>query len=473
MNHPETYRGQQVVVLGLAKSGVQVAKVLYRAGANVIVNDKKDREQCPEASELEALGISVVCGGHPDDLIHSDVKLVVKNPGIPYQAAPVQQALELGIEVVTEVEVAYHLCGAPMIGITGSNGKTTTTTWVGNMLEQAGLNPIVAGNIGTPLCEAAEQATADNWMVVELSSFQLKGTVEFRPRIAALLNVAETHLDYHGGMEDYVASKAKLFANQKPDDVAVLNWDDAVCRELIPYIKARVIPFSLTENLETGVYADPPYVDGEEDDVKRQVIYADGAGNRAVIIDVQDIGIPGRFNVGNALAAVAIAIAAGADPSQLADPLADFRGVEHRLEYVLKHNGSVYYNNSKATNSKATVMALNSFKEPVVLIAGGLDRGSDMMELLPVLEERVKALVVLGENRAKIAKVAELAGLKHIKVVDNEEDAARTLTVAVQEAASLAEPGDVVLLSPACASWDMFASYEERGRIFKEAAHNL
>lgn len=473
MNHPETYRGQQVVVLGLAKSGVQVAKVLHRAGANVIVNDKKDREQCPEASELEALGISVVCGGHPDDLIHRDVKLVVKNPGIPYHAAPVQQALELDIEVVTEVEVAYHLCGAPMIGITGSNGKTTTTTWVGNMLEQAGLNPIVAGNIGTPLCEAAEQATAVNWMVVELSSFQLKGTVEFRPRIGALLNVAETHLDYHGGMEDYVASKAKLFANQQPDDVAVLNWDDAVCRELIPYIKARLIPFSLTEKLDTGVYADPPYVDGEEDDVKRQVIYADGTGNRTVIIAVQDIGIPGRFNVGNALAAVAIAIAAGADPSQLTAPLADFKGVEHRLEYVLKHNGSVYYNNSKATNSKATVMALNSFKEPVVLIAGGLDRGSDMMELLPVLEERVKALVVLGENRAKMAKVAELAGLKQIKVVDNEEDAARTLTVAVQEAARLAEPGDVVLLSPACASWDMFASYEERGRIFKEAAHNL
>ncbi|WP_434750140.1 UDP-N-acetylmuramoyl-L-alanine--D-glutamate ligase [Paenibacillus amylolyticus] len=473
MNHPETYRGQQVVVLGLAKSGVQVAKVLHRAGADVTVNDKKDREQCPEASELEALGISVVCGGHPDNLIHSDVKLVVKNPGIPYHAAPVQHALELGIEVVTEVEVAYHLCGAPIIGITGSNGKTTTTTWVGNMLKQAGLNPIVAGNIGTPLCEAAVQAAANNWMVVELSSFQLKGTVEFRPRIAALLNVAETHLDYHGGMEDYVASKAKLFANQESDDVAILNWDDAVCRELVPYIKSRLIPFSLTEKLETGVYADPPYVDGEEDDVKRQVIYADGTGNQQMIIDVEDIGIPGRFNVGNALAAVAIAIAAGADPSMLAAPLSDFKGVEHRLEYVLEHNGSVYYNNSKATNSKATVMALNSFKEPVVLIAGGLDRGSDMMELLPVFEERVKALVVLGENRAKIAKVAELAGLKQIKVVDNEENAARTLTVAVQEAAKLAESGDVVLLSPACASWDMFASYEERGRIFKEAAHNL
>ncbi|CAM4243734.1 UDP-N-acetylmuramoyl-L-alanine--D-glutamate ligase [Paenibacillus xylanexedens] len=473
MNHPESYRGQQVVVLGLAKSGVQVAKVLDRAGAKVTVNDKKERDQCPEASELEALGISVVCGGHPDDLIHSGVKLVVKNPGIPYHAAPVQQALALGIEVVTEVEVAYHLCAAPMIGITGSNGKTTTTTWVGEMLEHAGLNPIVAGNIGTPLCEAAEQASPDHWMVVELSSFQLKGTVDFRPRIASLLNVAETHLDYHGDLDDYVASKAKLFANQQPDDVAILNWDDAVCRGLVPYIKGRLLPFSMIEKLDVGVYADPPYVDGEEDDVKRQIIYADEKGNHHTIIDIENIGIAGQFNVENAMAAVAIAVAAGADPAVLAAPLADFKAVEHRLEYVLEHNGSAYYNNSKATNSKATVMALNSFKEPVVLIAGGLDRGSDMMELLPLFQERVKAVVAIGETRTKIAKVAELAGLKQIKVVDNEEDAARTLTVAVQEASKLASAGDVVLLSPACASWDMFASYEERGRIFKEAAHNL
>ncbi|MCW3791284.1 UDP-N-acetylmuramoyl-L-alanine--D-glutamate ligase [Paenibacillus sp. LS1] len=473
MNHPESYRGQQVVVLGLAKSGVQVAKVLDRAGAKVTVNDKKEREQCPEASELEALGISVVCGGHPDDLIHSDVKLVVKNPGIPYHAAPVQQALALGIKVVTEVEVAYHLCAAPMIGITGSNGKTTTTTWVGEMLEHAGLKPIIAGNIGTPLCEAAEQASPDHWMVVELSSFQLKGTADFRPRIASLLNVAETHLDYHGSMDDYVASKSKLFANQQPDDVAILNWDDAVCRALVPYIKGRLLPFSMIEKLDTGVYADPPYVDGEEDDAKRQMIYADENGDRHIIIDIENIGIAGRFNVENAMAAVAIAVAAGADPAVLAAPLADFKAVEHRLEYVLEHNGSAYYNNSKATNSKATVMALNSFKEPVVLIAGGLDRGSDMMELLPLFQERVKAVVAIGETRTKIAKVAEIAGLKQIKVVDNEEDAARTLTVAVQEASKLATAGDVVLLSPACASWDMFASYEERGRIFKEAAHNL
>lgn len=476
MKQLEDYRDKHIVVLGLAKSGVQVAKVLHQAGASVIVNDRKEREQCPEASELEALGVSVICGRHPDDLIHPGVTLLVKNPGIPYSAPPVQKALELKIPVVTEVEIAYHLCEAPIIGITGSNGKTTTTTWVGKLLESAGLSPIVAGNIGTPLSEAAAEATENNWMVVELSSFQLKGTEEFRPRIACLLNIAETHLDYHGGMDDYVASKAKLFANQTADDTAVLNWDDPVCRNLVPYIKARIVPFSMSESLREGVHVMPPYVAGtqdSDDDQGRMLIYTDGEGFTHEIIRVENIGLPGRFNVGNALAACAIAIAAGVAPDKLEEALSSFRGVEHRLEYVAKLRGVSYYNNSKATNSKATHMALTSFKEPIVLIAGGLDRGSDYEELIPSLQGRVKAVVLLGETKEKIAKAAAKAGLKDIFLVDNGKDAAATLTSAVQKAAGLAKSGDIVLLSPACASWDMFPSFEDRGRIFKEAVHNL
>jgi UDP-N-acetylmuramoylalanine--D-glutamate ligase len=473
MKHPDMYRGEEVVVLGLAKSGVQVAKVLHDRGAIVTVNDKKERDQSPEASELETLGICVICGGHPDGLIHEGVSLVIKNPGIPYSAPPVQKALELGIEVVTEVEVAYRLCAAPMIGITGSNGKTTTTTWVGQMLEAAGKNPIVAGNIGTPLCEAAQEATEDNWMVVELSSFQLKGTETFRPKVGCLLNIAETHLDYHGSMKDYVDSKAKLFANQVPSDTAVLNWDDPFCRELVPYVKASILPFSRSEELTYGVFVSPSYITGQDDDLMRRIIYRNSAGQDTIIADVDSISLPGRFNVENALAACGIAIAVGADPSLLGDVLASFRGVEHRLEYVADKAGVTYYNNSKATNSKATIMALTSFQRPVVLIAGGLDRGSDYMELLPVLSGRVKALVALGETRDKLTNVAQLAGLKQIISVDNGESAAAVLEQAVQEASALAEEGDVVLLSPACASWDMFTSYEERGCIFKEAVHNL
>ncbi|WP_136606500.1 UDP-N-acetylmuramoyl-L-alanine--D-glutamate ligase [Paenibacillus dokdonensis] len=473
MKHPESYRDQEVIVLGLAKSGVQVAKVLHSYGAVVTVNDQKDRDQCPEAGELESLGISVICGGHPDNLVHPGISLLVKNPGIPYRVQPIQKALELGIEVVTEVEVAYHICNAPIIGITGSNGKTTTTTWVGQMLEEVGMRPIVAGNIGTPLCEAAQNADSSNWMVTELSSFQLKGTEEFRPRVGCLLNLAETHLDYHGGMEDYVSSKAKIFANMGEGDTAVLNWDDSYCRELVPYIKAKLLPFSTNEELVEGVYVSPPFIPDVEDSLSRKIVYRDEHGQITDIIPVEEVGIPGRFNIANAAAACAISIAAGAPADRLSGPLSSFRGVEHRLEYVMNLHGVAFYNNSKATNSKATTMALTSFHEPIVLIAGGLDRGSDYMELMAVLSERVKAIVVFGQTAQKIAKVAEIAGLKHIVVVDNEEDAANTLRSAVKEAAAAAEAGDIVLLSPACASWDMFTSYEERGRIFKEAVHNL
>ncbi|MBU5440520.1 UDP-N-acetylmuramoyl-L-alanine--D-glutamate ligase [Paenibacillus sp. MSJ-34] len=472
MKFPEAYRDQEVVVLGLAISGVQVAKIFHQAGARVTVNDKKERQLCPEAAELEALGISVICGGHPDTLVHANIALVVKNPGIPYSAAPVMQAQSLGIEVVTEVEVASFLCQAPIIGITGSNGKTTTTTWVGNILKQAGAKAIVAGNIGIPLSEAVQAATAEHWLVAELSSFQLKGTSQFHPRIACLLNVGETHLDYHGTMEDYIASKAKLFANQTEEDYAVLNWDNEVCRSLAERVRATLLPFSAKERLDFGVYAEPPY-SAEPDELQRSVVYRDELGQVHRIIDVREIGIPGRYNVENALAASAICLAAGIDPERLRQPLASFEGVEHRLEYVRTVDGVLYYNNSKATNAVATAMAIDAFAGGIVLIAGGLDRGSDYMELVPIFQDKVKAVVTLGETKDKIRRVAEAAGIRAIKTVDTGEDAADTIRQAVREAAALAAPGDIVLLSPACASWDMFASYEERGRIFKEAAHSL
>lgn len=485
MNHPSSYRNSRVVVLGLAKSGVSVAKVFHHFGANVIVNDKKERELCPEADELTALGISVLCGYHPDDLVTSDTALLVKNPGIPYSAPPIGRALELGVEVVTEVEAAYFLSSAPIIGITGSNGKTTTTTMIGKLLEEAGLRPIVAGNIGRPLCEAAVEADEEQWIVAELSSFQLKGTNAFRPHIAMLLNIAETHLDYHGGMDDYIASKVKLFANQTAQDYAILNWDDAVCRELARGLQAQLLPFSLYERMEKGgVYVDPPFAPNDHSlgytcldesgrEVERTIVYRDYEGVDTAIVPVRELGVPGRHNTANALAAIAACLVAGAAPEQLAEPLRSLSAVEHRLEYVREANGVRYYNDSKATNPIATTMAVRSLEGELVLIAGGLDRGSDYMELLPLFQNRLKGLVILGETRHKLAHVAELAGLSMVKIVEPEEDAERTLDKAVREAAALAEPGDKVLLSPACASWDMFASYEERGRIFKESAHTL
>ncbi len=485
MNHPSQYAGKEVVILGLARSGVAVAKLLHQFGVRVTVNDQKPLDLCPEAEPLMALGISVLCGGHPDTLIHPGISLVVKNPGIPYSIAPIQEALRLGIEIVTEVEVASLICEAPIIGITGSNGKTTTTTWVGEMFREAGLSPIIAGNIGRALCEAAEEASAEDWMVVELSSFQLKGTSHFKPCIACLLNISEAHLDYHGTMEDYVQSKLKLFANQTAEDAAVLNWDDAVCRELIERggVKGQLWPFSIKVRLSRGIYLEPPLKDGERLTEAHEIVFSHGSDDRVLesdaasmvtpIVKALELGIPGKHNVQNALAAIAIAFAAKANQPAITEALRKFRGVEHRLELVRQHAGITFYNNSKATNSLATIIAFESFEQPIVLIAGGKDRGTSYSDLLPYFQKHVKAVVTLGETREKIAEVAIQAGISDVKVVDTANSAADALHSAVQEAYKLAASGDVVLLSPACASWDMFESYEERGRIFKQSVHNL
>jgi len=474
MNHPQTYKNEHVVIFGLARSGVAVAKLFHSYGAIVTVNDKKELDLCPEAEELTALGISVICGGHPEGIIREDVKLVVKNPGIPYSIEPIVRAQQLGIEIVTEVEVAYYICQAPMICVTGSNGKTTTTTWIGLMLEAAGKRPIVAGNIGRALTEAAVEADPGNTMVVELSSFQLKGTRDFRPDIGCFLNVYETHLDYHGTMEDYIASKAKLFSNQTAADTAILNWDNPVCRQIAREVKAGVLPFSVKEELGYGMFVSPPLFDREVPATDKRIVYRDRQGILHTVLSVSELGIQGSFNVENALAASCAAHTAGVPFEIIAGVLRDFRGVEHRLEHVGTKDGVMFYNNSKATNAVATIKTVESFEgQDIILIAGGLDRGSDYMELLPLFQERVKGLVAFGQTKQKIIHVAGLAGMSRVKSVDTANNVQDTVETAVREAMAMARPGDIVLLSPACASWDMFPSYEERGRMFKQSVHNL
>lgn len=474
MKEPHEYKDKSVVVIGLARSGAAAAKLLYSWGAKVTVNDAKARELCPEADELEALGISVVCGGHPRDLINKDVELVVKNPGIPYTADPIRQAEELGIEIVTEVELAYVISQAPIIGITGSNGKTTTTTWVGKMLEASGARPIVAGNIGRPLTDAAAEAEKDQWLVAELSSFQLKGTQCFRPRIACLLNVSETHLDYHGTMKDYTASKIKLFANQCKEDVAVLNWDDGECRRLASQLTGTVLPFSTKEQLEDGVFIRRHAESGQ---LERDIVYRQAGGAMEHILRASEVGIPGAHNLEDALAAAAIAIAARVPLKAIAESLRQFRGVEHRLELVTERKGVLIYNNSKATNATATIKALEGFERPVVLIAGGLDRHKDnpssgFDELIPLFQSKLKGLVALGETKYKLASAAQQAEVGHVLIIET-ADPQEAMNQAVQAAADLCEEGDILLLSPCCASWDMFTSFEERGSMFKQSVHNL
>jgi UDP-N-acetylmuramoylalanine--D-glutamate ligase len=410
--------------------------------------------------------MQVICGEHPPDLISHDVALLVKNPGIPYHVAPLVLAATLGIETVTEVEVAWHVCGTRhVIGITGSNGKTTTTTWIGQVLDEAGMSTVVAGNIGRALSDVAANLNKNDWLVAELSSFQLMGTNSFAPHISVLLNFAETHLDYHGTMQNYVAAKAKLFMSQNAEDVAVINVDDErVCR-LIPNMRAQIIPFSSQKTLEMGVFL--------RDGVIIARLLPGIESEEVAIVAASELGIPGRHNVENALAVCAATLAAGVSVEVLRSCLRSFRGVEHRLEWVAEKAGVRYYNDSKATNPQATIKAIDGFAGNVVLVAGGLDRGSDYIELLDIFREKVKVVVTIGQTRDKLTHVAQIAGVPRFIAVDGPGEAGRTLREAVRLAASWAEPGDVVLLSPACASWDMFTSYEERGRIFKESVHNI
>ncbi len=462
MKHPAKYQGEHVVILGMARSGCAAAKLFHELGAIVTVNDRKPLAECPEAEELSALGIRVICGYHPADLLDDHVQLVVKNPGIPYVAEPLQQAAARGIEIVTEVEVAYMMTDVPIIGITGSNGKTTTTSWVYEILSAAGLKPLVAGNIGRPMCEVVTDAVDPAWLVSELSSFQLKGTIAFRPKISCLLNFTETHLDYHGSLDDYWNSKLKLFANQTQDDKAVLSRDDPAVYALAGKLDAEVMLFSLQHELEYGMFVH-----------NERIVFRDLAGDRHELLAVRDIGIPASFNVENALAAAAISRQAGAPLEVISEQLRAFRGVPHRLEFVRELRGIKYYNNSKATNALATRKALDAFDRPVVLIAGGLDRGADFHDLMTVFRERVKALVLIGETKEKLQAVGEQAGVARICVMADKSDAAQLMREAVEQASHLASPGDVIMLSPACASWDMFTSFEERGRMFKESVHNL
>ncbi|NGQ93716.1 UDP-N-acetylmuramoyl-L-alanine--D-glutamate ligase [Brevibacillus sp. SYP-B805] len=448
----EQYRNRLVVVLGLAKSGAAVAKLLHRFGAQVVVNDKKPREEAAEAEELEALGIPVISGHHPDDLIHPGVDLVVKNPGIPYETPPVAKALALGIPVITEVELAYQLSKAPIIGITGSNGKTTTTTLVGLILQQAGIDASVGGNIGTVLCSLAETVREDQLLVAELSSFQLMGTSRFRPHIGALLNLYPAHLDYHHSQEAYLAAKLKLFANQTADDIAILPYDQPDVLAKIPPLPAKTYYFSKTAEVRPGVFVR----DG-------MILFAGDDGTTEEVMPVAKLSIP---HVENALAAILITRLAGADYASMAHVLSTFPGVEHRLEYVATVQGVRYYNDSKATNPEAASRAIQAFAEPVVLIAGGLDRGIDFRELVPVFRKHVKALVAYGQTADILLARAEEAGIRERFRVD-------TVEKAVFAAADLAAPGDVVLLSPACASWDMFPSFEVRGHSFKDGVHRL
>jgi UDP-N-acetylmuramoylalanine--D-glutamate ligase len=437
---------QKVLVLGLAKSGYAAAKLMKSLGADVTVNDRRDLSSNAHAADLAAIGVKVVDGGHPLDLIDSSVKVMIKNPGVPYKNPLIKKALELDVPVVTEVEIAGRLSEAPFIGVTGSNGKTTTTMLIGEMMKGSAYQPIVAGNIGTALTSVVQKATERNVIVAELSSFQLLGTRQFHPHVAVVLNIFDHHLDYHGTVENYAEAKAHITANQTVSDALVYNADsERVVRFIAENSKAEKVPFSLKGRVENGAY------------VSEGTIYL----KDEPIMKCDEMGLPGDHNLSNALAAVAAAGVYGVPVKYIAQVLRTFKGARHRLEYVDVVQGRTVYNDSKATNIIATSKALHAFPgKEIVLLAGGLDRGNTFDALIPDLKKApIKAVLLFGQTQKKLLDACEKAGIPVIKEVENVE-------AAVPEAFALSKPGDVILLSPACASWDQYESFEQRGDIF-------
>lgn len=445
------FQNEKVLVLGLAKSGVSAAKLLHDLGALVTVNDGKPFNENPQAQELLEAGITVITGSHPIELVDEGFSLMVKNPGIPYTHPMVARALELHIPVITEVELAYLISEAPIIGITGTNGKTTTTTMIATILNENRTKgqARLSGNIGYPASSVAQEATNDDELVMELSSFQLKGTRSFHPHIAVITNLYEAHIDYHQTRADYVVSKWKIQANMTADDYLVLNWQQEEVRELAKTTQAQVVAFSTTEKVD-GAYL----LDGN-------LYYKD-----ELVMPADQLGVPGSHNIENALAAIAVAKLMHVENSAIQTALSQFHGVKHRTQFIKEIAGVRYYNDSKATNILATQKALAGFDlSKVVLLAGGLDRGNSFDALIPSLKD-LKAIILFGETKDKLADAAKQAGITSITMTENVE-------TAVPIAAKLAQAGDIVLLSPANASWDQYPNFEVRGDKFIAAIEKL
>lgn len=447
MNQLKQFPYQHVLVLGLAKSGTAAAKVLLKNNRNVRVNDGKKEGNEQIAKELNSMGAEVVIGSHPFSVLDG-MEIIVKNPGISYDHILIKEAEKRHIPVITEIELAYRLTDNPIIGITGSNGKTTTTTLTSQILEQDKKPVQTAGNIGTVAAEVAETMVDHEWLLLELSSFQLLGVQKFRPKISVLLNIYEAHLDYHKTFDNYQIAKSNIFRNQTEQDYFVYNADDPVIKSQLSKVNAKRVPFSTTETLLNGTWVD-----------EKAIYY-----KQEHIIDRKEIVLVGEHNLANILASVTVAKIIGVDNASITKILTTFKGVKHRLQYVANINERLFYNDSKATNILATQKALRAFDQPIILLAGGLDRGTSFNELKADLNH-VKKMVLFGETAEKLNKIALELGIESMIVNSMEE--------AVNKAYKGSQENDVILLSPACASWDQYPTFEQRGDMFIDAVHKL
>ncbi len=454
MKSTNDLQNKQILVLGYAMTGKSVVEFLLKAGANIILNDRGDLSSDPSVSFLISEGVEVVDGGHPLSLLDRPIDFIVKNPGIPYHIPFLEKAMELGIPIYTDIELASHYASAPIIGITGSNGKTTTTALIYDILKAHHPATVhLAGNIGIPTLDIVQTASAHDIIVMEVSSFQLEGTAQFHPHIAVLTNIYEAHLDYHGSRDAYVQAKMKLVANQTADDVVIYNHDQVELRELLSGTNALKIPFA---------------IESIDDEVREQGIYMEeGAlyarGER--LFDTGVIQIPGQHNIQNVLAATAVALVQEVPLAVITEAIHNYQGMPHRIQPLGEYAGVRYYNDSKATNETATITALESFDTPIVYIGGGLDRGVTFEALIPHLKQ-VKVAALYGEAQDKMAQAFKKAG---VSVIEQFAD----LEAATNFAVSQAETGDTVLFSPSCASWDQYENYERRGEDFIQFVQHL
>jgi UDP-N-acetylmuramoylalanine--D-glutamate ligase len=449
-------KGKKVLVVGLGKSGLAAALFLRRRGAQVTVSDVRSAEAL--ARDIPALieeGISVEAGGH-GLLTFRRQDLIVVSPGVPVDTPELVQVRGFGLPIIGELELAARFLQGKVLAITGSNGKTTTTTLAGEILKESGLPTLVGGNIGVPVVALIDDSRPEGWSVLEVSSFQLETTNEFHPAIAVILNITPDHLDRHGTFKNYALAKERIFARQTADDFLILNADNPRAAEAATRARSQVYWFSAHHSVPKGAWVE----NGPEGN---QVVFLASEGSRPeTILPVDAIPLKGSHNVENILAAVCAARLAGCPAAAVRSAVEKFKAVEHRLEFVANLNGVEFYNDSKATNVDATEKAIAAFPGGIHLILGGKDKNSDYTTLSPLLRERVRAVYTIGSAAQKIE--THLRGVVPIH-------SCQTLDNAVKAAANAARPGDIVLLAPACSSFDQFESYEHRGRVFKELVH--
>jgi UDP-N-acetylmuramoylalanine--D-glutamate ligase len=451
MTIKERVKGRTIGIIGMARSGLAAAGLIKSMGGRPFVSDiKSESLLIPEIKQLQTAGIDYEIGGHTDKLLSSE--FVILSPGVPRSSEIVQKILQRGIPVFSEIELASWFCRGRIIAVTGSNGKTTTTTLIGAILTQAGLDNWVCGNIGYPFAEAVADIPDDGYAVVELSSFQLESIEDFAPHISLILNITPDHLDRYDGFDSYKRAKYRIAGAQGDNDFLILNADDPVTDKSEISSAAEKINFSISRDLPTGVFKRGESLVGLVD------------GKEYNIIDVNRIRIPGPHNLMNAAAASLTALLLGVPPEAIEETLSRFPGVEHRLEDVATVAGIRFINDSKATNIDSVHYALKSFDAPICLIAGGRDKGADFAPIIRYGRGKIKEIILIGEAREKMFE--SLGKTFPVQFADSMEDA-------VKKAFAAASPGEIVLLSPACASFDMYDDFEHRGRVFKQAVHDL